>query len=63
MNVLPLYRESWHQGITLAEIERRLRADRYTQEEIDLTMAFVVTVREELAKRGKWPPPRVERPA
>ena len=59
MSELTLFREQWHRGPTLAEIERRLRADGHSQEEIDMTLAFVVTVREELALRGKWPP-RIE---
>jgi hypothetical protein len=63
MEQLPLYREDWHGGLTLAEIERRLRADGHSQDEIDLSLAFVVTVREELALRGKWPPPRAQRPS
>ena len=42
-----LHCEDWHRGITLAEIERRLRADGHSQDEIDLSLAFVVTVREE----------------
>jgi hypothetical protein len=60
---LPLYREHWYCGITLAEIERRLRADGHSQDEIDLSLAFVITVREELALRGKWPPGREQRPS
>ena len=60
---LPLYREQWYCGITLAEIERRLRADGHSQNEIDLSLAFVITVREELALRGKWPPRREQRPS
>jgi hypothetical protein len=60
---LPLYREEWYRGITLAEIERRLRADGHSQDEIDLSLAFVITVREELALRGKWPPRREQRPS
>ena len=60
---LSLYREEWHCGITLAEIERRLRADGHSQDEIDLSLAFVITVREELALRGKWPPRREQRPS
>jgi hypothetical protein len=60
MTVLPLFLESWHHGVSLAEIERQLRADQYSDDQIDLAIAFVVTVREELAKRGKWPPPSVE---
>ena len=63
MNDLPLYREDWHRGITLAEIERRLRADGHSQDEIDLSLAFVVTVREELALRGKRPIRRELRPS
>jgi hypothetical protein len=63
MEQLPLYRDDWNGGLTLAEIERRLRADGHSQDEIDLSLAFVVTVREELALRGKWPPPREQRPS
>ena len=63
MNEVPLYREDWHGGLTLAEIERRLRADGHSQNEIDLSLAFVVIVRDELALRGKWPPPREQRPS
>ena len=60
---LLLYREDQYCGITLAEIERRLRADGHSQDEIDLSLAFVITVREELALRGKWPPRREQRPS
>ena len=63
MSELTRYREHRHGGPTLAEIERRLRADGHSQEEIDMTLAFVVTVREELALRGKWPPPKAARPS
>ena len=63
MSELPLYREDCHGGPTLAEIERRLRADGHSQGEIDLSLAFVVMVREELAIRGKWPPRREQRPS
>jgi hypothetical protein len=63
MNELPLYVEDWHAGVTLAEIERRLRADGHSQDEIDLSLAFVVTVREELALRGKWPARKEHRPS
>ena len=63
MSDLTPYREHRHGGPTLAEIENRLRADGHSQEEIDMTLAFVVTVREELALRGKWPPPKETRPS
>jgi hypothetical protein len=63
MSDLPLYRGDRYRGITLAEIERRLRADGHSQDEIDLSLAFVVTVREELALRGKWPIRREQRPS
>jgi hypothetical protein len=63
MSELALFREDWHGRLTLAEIERRLRADGHSQDEIDLSLAFVVTVREELALRGKWPPWREQRPS
>jgi hypothetical protein len=50
-----------HGGLTLAEIERRLQVDGHSQDEIDMTLAFVMTVREELARIGKWPPRQGER--
>jgi hypothetical protein len=54
---------STHHGVTLAEIEKRLRADGHSQEEIDSTLGIVVAVREELSRRGKWPAPKEERPS
>ena len=47
---------NWHDGPTLAEIEQRLRADGRSQEQIDMSLAVILIVREELARRGKWPP-------
>jgi hypothetical protein len=47
-----------HDGPTLAEIEDRLRTDGRTQEQIDMSLAVIIIVREELARRGKWPPPK-----
>jgi hypothetical protein len=47
--------ESPHGELTLAEIEQRLRAEGYSSKEVDTTLAFVVTIREELARAGKRP--------
>jgi hypothetical protein len=56
-------RDSTHHGVTLAEIEKRLRADGHSQQEIDSTLGIVVAVREELSRRGEWPPPTEECPS
>ena len=49
-----------HDGPTLAEIEEHLRADGRSQEQIDMSLAVILIVREELARQGKWPPPKPE---
>jgi hypothetical protein len=48
------------EGVTLAEIERRLRAVGYSQEAIDTTLMVVVTHREHLARTGTCPLPKRE---
>ena len=60
MNKLRWTSQHRHGGPTLAEIEALLRADRHSQDEIDLSLALLVIVQEELARRGKWPPPKRE---
>jgi hypothetical protein len=51
---------SSHDRLTLADIEKRLRADGYSQDEIDTSLMFVMAVREQLSRVGKWPPPKRE---
>jgi len=60
MNKVPWISQRRHGGPTLAEIETVLRADRHSQDEIDLSLALLLIVQEELARRGKWPPPKRE---
>lgn len=56
--LIPMSAGHLHNGPTLAEIEQRLRADGRSQEQIDMSLALILLVREELARRGKWPPPK-----
>jgi hypothetical protein len=61
--MISMSRGSWHEGPTLAEIEQRLRADGRSQEQIDMSLAVILIVREELARRGKWPPLKGQYPS
>jgi hypothetical protein len=58
--MISMSRGSWHDGPTLAEIEQRHGR---SQEQIDMSLAVILIVREELARRGKWPPLKGQYPS